>query len=61
MFVADNTQSIYSHSWLGKGRPFTTIGFDMSGKSRVLTKNYRTTTQISSAAYNLIENDERNV
>lgn len=58
MFVADNTQSIYSHSWLGKGRPFTTIGFDMSGKSRVLTKNYRTTTQISSAAYNLIENDE---
>ena len=52
MFVADNTQSIYSHSWLGKGRPFTTIGFDMSGKSRVLTKNYRTTTQISSAAYN---------
>ncbi|MBP2028768.1 SOS regulatory protein LexA [Acetoanaerobium pronyense] len=58
MFVADNTQSIYSHSWLGKGRPFTTIGFDMSGKSRILTKNYRTTTQISSAAYNLIEQDD---
>ena len=57
MFVADNTQSIYSHSWLGKGRAFTTIGFDMSGKSRILTKNYRTTTQISTAAYNLIEND----
>nr|WP_246169865.1 transcriptional repressor LexA [Alkalibaculum sporogenes] len=30
----------------------------MSGKSRTLTKNYRTTTQISSAAYKLIENDE---
>lgn len=58
MFVADNTQSIYSQSWLGKGRPFTTIGFDMSGKSRLLTKNYRTTTQISAAAYNLIEKDE---
>src|SRR5699024_2954306 len=27
MFVADNTQSIYSHSWLGKGRPYTTIGY----------------------------------
>ncbi|ENH97580.1 LexA repressor [Gracilibacillus halophilus YIM-C55.5] len=57
-FVADNTQSIYSHSWLGKGRPYTTIGYDMSGKARVLTKNYRTTTEISKAAYGLIEHDE---
>lgn len=57
MFVADNTQSIYSQSWLGKGRPYTTIGYDMSGKSRVLTKNYRTTTEISTAAYGLIECD----
>src|SRR5690625_2741718 len=59
MFVADNTQSIYSHSWLGKGRPYTTIGYDMSGKSRTLSKNYRTTTEISKAAYALIENDEQ--
>ena len=58
MFVADNTQSIYGQSWLGKGRPYTTIGFDMVGKSRVLSKNYRTTTQISEAAYDLIEKDE---
>ncbi|NLY46678.1 MAG: UvrD-helicase domain-containing protein, partial [Tissierella sp.] len=58
MFVADNTQSIYSHSWLGKGRPYTTIGYDMSGKRRTLSKNYRTTTEISSAAYDLIEHDE---
>ena len=57
LFVADNTQSIYSHSWLGKGRPYTSIGYDMSGKSRVLSKNYRTTTEISKAAYQLIEND----
>lgn len=57
-FVADNTQSIYSHSWLGKGRPYTSIGYDMSGKSRILTKNYRTTTEISTAAYSLIEHDE---
>ncbi|MBO1910671.1 DEAD/DEAH box helicase, partial [Microvirga sp. 3-52] len=57
MFVADNTQSIYSQSWLGKGRPYTTIGYDMSGKARTLSKNYRTTTEISKVAYNLIEND----
>lgn len=58
LFVADNTQSIYSHSWLGKGRPYTTIGYDMSGKSRALSKNYRTTTEISTAAFDLIEADE---
>lgn len=58
MFVADNTQSIYSDSWLGKGRAYTTIGYDMSGKSRTLSKNYRTTTEISTAAFSLIENDE---
>lgn len=59
MFVADNTQSIYSHSWLGKGRTYTSIGYDMSGKSRTLSKNYRTTTQISTAAFGLIEHDEK--
>ena len=59
LFVADNTQSIYSQSWLGKGRPYTTIGYDMSGKSRALSKNYRTTTEISKAAYALIEHDEQ--
>nr|WP_280528085.1 transcriptional repressor LexA [Planococcus koreensis] len=58
MFVADNTQSIYPLSWLGKGRPYTSIGYDMSGKSRTLSKNYRTTTEISTAAFHLIEADE---
>lgn len=58
MFVADNTQSIYSQSWLGKGRPYTSIGYDMSGRSRTLSKNYRTTTEISTAAFSLIENDD---
>ncbi|NLY78537.1 MAG: repressor LexA, partial [Lysinibacillus sp.] len=58
MFVADNTQSIYSHSWLGKGRPYTTIGYDMSGRAKTLSKNYRTTTEISKAAYGLIEHDD---
>src|SRR5690606_29572286 len=42
----------------GKGRPYTTIGYDMSGRSRILSKNYRTTTEISKAAYGLIEHDE---
>ncbi|QKX49524.1 repressor LexA [Planococcus glaciei] len=58
LFVADNTQSIYPLSWLGKGRPYTSIGYDMSGKSRALSKNYRTTTEISTAAFHLIEADE---
>jgi len=57
-FIADNAQSIYSHSWLGKGRSYTTLGYDMSGKSRTLSKNYRTTTQIAEAAYSLQEKDE---
>jgi SOS-response transcriptional repressor LexA len=57
LFIADTAQSIYSHSWLTKGRSFTSIGFDMKGKSNILSKNYRTTTQIAQAAYSLIEND----
>jgi len=57
-FVVDTAQSIYPHSWLVKGRSFTSIGFDMTGKSNSLSKNYRTTTQIAQAAYSLIENDE---
>ena len=57
MFIADTAQSIYSHSWLTKGRSFTSIGFDMTGKSNILAKNYRTTTQIAQASYSLLEND----
>jgi len=58
MFVADMAQSIYPHSWLVKGRSFTSIGFDMKGKSNVLSKNYRTTTQIAQAAYSLLDKDQ---
>lgn len=57
MFVCDTAQSIYPHSWLVRGRSFTSIGYDMTGKSTSLSKNYRTTTQISQAAYSLIQND----
>lgn len=54
-FVADTAQSIYPHSWLVRGRSFTSIGMDLTGKGNVLSKNYRTTTQIAQAAYSLIE------
>lgn len=54
-FVADTAQSIYPHSWLVRGRSFTSIGLDLTGKGNVLSKNYRTTTQIAQAAYSLIE------
>jgi DNA helicase II / ATP-dependent DNA helicase PcrA len=56
LFIADTAQSIYPQSWLGSGRSFTSIGFNMTGKSQSLSKNFRTTTQISQAAYCLIEN-----
>jgi len=56
-FIADTAQSIYNHSWLVKGRSFTSIGYDMTGKSNQLSKNYRTTVQIAQCAYSLIEND----
>jgi SOS regulatory protein LexA len=54
-FLFDSAQSIYSQSWLGNGRNFTTIGFNMVGRSKSLSKNFRTTTQISQAAYSLLE------
>ena len=54
-FVIDTAQSIYSHSWLVRGRSFTSIGLDLKGKGTILSKNYRTTTQIAKAAYSLIE------
>ena len=55
LFVIDTAQSIYSHSWLVRGRNFTSIGLDLTGKGTVLSKNYRTTTQIAKAAYSLIQ------
>jgi DNA helicase-2/ATP-dependent DNA helicase PcrA len=55
-FIADTAQSIYAQSWLGTGRSFSSIGFNMVGRSYSLSKNFRTTTQISQAAYSLIEN-----
>lgn len=53
-FLFDSAQSIYSQSWLGNGRNFTTIGYNMVGKSKSLSKNFRTSTQISQAAYSLL-------
>lgn len=55
-FITDVAQSIYTQSWLSK-QSFKSIGFDMSGKSNILSKNYRTTKQIALAAYSLINHD----
>lgn len=57
MFLADVAQSIYPQAWLIKNRSFTSIGYDMTGKSYSLSKNYRTTTQIAQAAFSLIKKD----
>lgn len=58
LFVSDTAQSIYPDAWLVKGRSFTSIGFDMKGKSTTLSKSYRTTIQIAYAAYSLIADDK---
>ena len=57
MFVADTAQSIYSTSWLVKGRSFTSIGLDMTGRSTSLAKKLSYNTQIAEAAYSLIRED----
>lgn len=56
LFIADVAQSIYPHSWLSK-QSFKSVGFDMSGKSNILSKNFRTTKQIAMAAYTLLNHD----
>lgn len=58
LFVSDTAQSIYPEAWLVKGRSFTSIGLDMTGKSTSLSKSYRTTMQMAYAAYSLIEDDK---
>jgi DNA helicase-2/ATP-dependent DNA helicase PcrA len=55
IFIIDTAQSIYPQSWLGNHRSFASIGFNMTGKGNTLSKNFRTTTQISQAAYSLID------
>nr|WP_253199374.1 3'-5' exonuclease [Clostridium tagluense] len=57
MFVSDNAQGIYPQSWMVKGRSFSSVGFDVKGRSNSLAKNYRTTTQIAEAAYSLLEKE----
>lgn len=57
LFITDVAQSIYVQSWLSK-HSFKSIGFDMSGRSNILSKNYRTTRQIAEAAYALLVHDD---
>ncbi len=56
-FIADTAQSIYEHSWLSN-HSFKSIGFDMSGRSKVLSRNHRTTMEIAMASYSMLEKDE---
>lgn len=56
-FLTDVAQSIYGHSWLSR-HSFKSVGFNMAGKSNILSKNYRTTKQIAMAAYSLLEKDQ---
>ena len=56
LFLTDVAQSIYMHSWLSR-HSFKSIGFNMAGKSNILSKNYRTTKQIAMAAYSLLGKD----
>lgn len=57
LLIGDTAQSIYTKSWLAYN-PYKSIGFDMTGRAKYLSKNYRTTAEIAKAAYSLIEDDE---
>lgn len=58
LFLMDVAQSIYTRAWLVKNRTFKTIGYDMKGRGYKLNKNYRTTTEISTCAYSLLEKEQ---
>ena len=58
MFVADTAQSIYSTSWLVKGRSFTSIGFGYDRKKHIpCEKIIVQPHKIAEAAYSLIRED----
>ena len=57
LLIGDTSQSIYPKSWLAYNS-YKSIGFDMTGRSKHLSKNYRTTSEIAKVAYALIEKDE---
>lgn len=57
LFLGDLAQSIYTTSWMNHGKSFKSVGFDMSGRSKILDKNYRNTYEIANIANNLIKDD----
>ncbi|QXP65782.1 UvrD-helicase domain-containing protein [Polaribacter sp. AHE13PA] len=57
-FLYDPSQSIHPNSWLGNGNTFKDLGIDVKGKSRKLTKNFRTTYEIQDAAISVLKDDE---
>lgn len=52
-FLYDDSQSIYSNSYLGTGRTFKKLGFDAINKK--LSYSYRSTKQIYRAAYDILD------
>lgn len=57
MFLGDTAQSIYTNSWLNHSSSFKSAGFDMTGRSRTLNKNFRNTYETATAANSLISGD----
>ena len=56
-FLYDISQSIYPNSWLGMGNSFASAGFDVTGRTRILRNNYRTSNEILGAARNMISSE----
>lgn len=57
-FLYDSSQSIYPNSWIGMGKSFASAGFDVTGRTKILRKNYRASNEILSAARQMIFAEE---
>lgn len=58
MYLYDSSQSIYEGSWLGQGRTFKSIGLNIRGRSRILTKSFRTPKEVHIAAHSMLTKDK---
>lgn len=54
-FLYDTAQTIFPNSYLGAGNSFRSLGFEIRGKTHILSKSYRTTSDIHKCAYELIK------
>ena len=58
MYLYDSAQSIYPGSWLGNSRTFKSVGLDIPNfRSKKLTKSFRTTKEIHTAAHQMLLHD----